>query len=86
MRLVKSDATRRRAQIFYDESIRPFVVPFTERTAQQLAALIANTRRAGRQLNPYDAAIAAAAVEWDVPLVFVDGDFDGISGLKAERI
>jgi predicted nucleic acid-binding protein len=84
--MVKSEIVRRRAQDFYDDQVKPFVFAFDESQAQTLASLIATQRKKGKILKPYDAAIAAAALELDCPIVSIDGDFDGIEGLEVHRI
>ena len=86
VRLVKNEGIRQRAQTFYEDYIRPFVFPFDEAQAQTLATLIATQRRKGRVLKPYDAGIAAAALELRCPIFAVDSDFDGIDGLDVIKL
>lgn len=86
IRMVKNERIRRRAQDFYEDYIRPFVFPFDESQAQSLATLIVTQRKKGRVLKPYDAAIAAAALELSCPIFALDTDFDDIEGLEVIKL
>ncbi len=86
LRLVKNERVRQRGQSFYDDHIRPFVFSFDEAQAQHLASLIAGQRKRGKTIKPYDAAIAAAALELNCPLLAGDSDFDDVEGLEVIKI
>jgi len=85
VRLIASEKKRQLAQEFYDE-FSTAVLPLNEPQARILANLIADERRRGRTLKPYDAGIAAAALEQECTLLAKDGDFEGIEGLTVERL
>ncbi|HEY0548709.1 MAG TPA: PIN domain-containing protein [Verrucomicrobiae bacterium] len=85
VRLTRSETQRQRGQDFYDD-IAAFVLPLSESQARIVANLIVDQRRKGKTLDPYDAAIAAAAIDSGAELVTHDKDFDGIAGLTVEKI
>ena len=86
IRLSSKESVRLRAQDFYDEALRPAVLPFDEAQAQTLASLLTENRRTGRTMKMFDAAIAATAIDLACPLIVRDNDFDGIEGLTVEKI
>ena len=58
-----------------------------ERTCEIWAELRDERRRLGRPIDPADSWIAAAAIQWDVPLVTTNvRDFESIDGLLVEPI
>jgi tRNA(fMet)-specific endonuclease VapC len=85
IKIVKSEKLRQRAQDFYDQ-LRPYVYDFDESQAHALAGIIATARKNGFTIKAFDAAIAAAAMDYDCPILVADGDFDGIDGLEIEKL
>jgi predicted nucleic acid-binding protein len=64
---------------------RSFVaLPYDERVADRLAALLARARDEGRRAGAMDAIIAATALAHDLVVWTQDGDFDVLAMLDSE--
>jgi predicted nucleic acid-binding protein len=64
---------------------RSFVaLPYDERVAYRLAALLARARDGGRRAGAMDAIIAATALAHDLVVWTQDGDFDVLAMLDSE--
>jgi predicted nucleic acid-binding protein len=70
---------RHRASRLYHESFRQLVSSFTEQDAAELAALNAELRSKGQQMQFFDAAIAATVLARGDKLLALDGDFDRLA-------
>lgn len=75
------EALRRRALDLYTRHYRDLVDVFGEPEAAQLAALLAQLRRAGKTMKFFDAAIAATALAREDKVWCLDADFDRVEGL-----
>jgi predicted nucleic acid-binding protein len=63
------------------------VIPIDEGVAERWGALMANIRESGRRgLKANDSWLAATAIAEGVPILTVDGDFEGVPDLTVERI
>ena len=74
-----------------EESVRFFLrrlrkLPVTEAVAYRAGALDRELAKTGRRLGENDNWIAATALHYSATLVFADGDFMKVPGLKRHRI
>lgn len=74
-----------------EESIRFFLrklrkIPLSEAIAYRAAVLDQRLSAVGKRLGENDNWIAATALEYSATLVYVDGDFDRVEGLKRQRL
>lgn len=74
-----------------EESVRFFLrrlrkLPVTEAVAYRAGQLDQLLSRMGKRLGENDNSIAATALHYSATLVFVDGDFTRVPGLKRQRI
>jgi predicted nucleic acid-binding protein len=73
-----------------EEPIRFFLrklrkVPLSEAIAYRAATLDQRLAAMGQRLGENDNWIAATALQYSATLVYVDGDFDRVPGLKRQR-
>jgi predicted nucleic acid-binding protein len=61
-------------------------LPLSEAIAYRAGALDRQQRSQGRRLGENDTWIAATALHYSATLVYSDGDFDRLKGLKREKI
>ena len=61
-------------------------IALTEAIAYRAGALDRALSRQGRRLGENDNWVAATALEYSATLVYCDGDFDRVPGLKRHRI
>jgi predicted nucleic acid-binding protein len=78
--LPKSAHLRERARSIYENKFKLLVDLFDEKDAAQLALMISELRKAGRQMGFFDAAIAATVMARGDSLLCLDGDFDRLKG------
>ena len=78
--LPKSAVLRERARSIYENKFKLLVDLFDENDAAQLALLISELRRTGRQMGFFDAAIAATVMARGDKLLCLDEDFDRLHG------
>lgn len=74
-----------------EESVRFFLrrlrkLPLTEAVAYRAGTLDRELAQSGSRLGENDNWIAATALQYSAKLVYVDGDFERILGLKRHRI
>jgi len=74
--LPKSSHLRERARSIYENKFKLLVDLFDENDAAQLALLISELRKDGRQMGFFDAAIAATVLARGDTLLCLDSDFD----------
>lgn len=61
-------------------------IPLSEAIAYRAAELDRNLMRQGRRLGENDNWVAATALHYSATLVYADGDFDRVEGLKRARV
>lgn len=76
---------KRRADL--DQHMRSYGVLDPTRTTAEIWAETKMYRESvGKRMQPHDLWIASAALEYDLPLVTADGDFDAIPDLAVIRL